>query len=332
MAITITPEIQGQQVSSVASYCYLYEPFRVFIRESDNTALKIYIDLELRATDDASNLVKTIGKIGEYDLNPGVGLGVDLMKIAQQEHNAELYRFGTVDDIVSSWEAIVSKYRYVFKIYSDKTTSPTTVLKIPIIGGRDFDNFTPVVGSNLSLLTEFNKYSVNIDSKWNQAPLITATLVSPTLQDSTPVITKNISVLGKDICGGFLIWKSRYGGWSTWGFELKTERHSHNYVGKLDVGMFSSTLDESGQPYIDVDYTSITTSYSRTLRSLSLSSEELLAVNGINATTAVYYTKDSNKLELMRLSTATVPISSNANGGDVSVRLDSISKVSQQSK
>lgn len=332
MAITITPQIQGQQVNSTYSYCYLYEPLGVNIQESDLTALKIYIDLELRKTNDSTVVVKTISRIGEYDLNPGQGLRVDLMKIAQQEHDSNLYKFATVDDIISSWESVVSKYRYNFKIYSDKTITPVIVSKIPIIGGRTFENFEPVVGINSSLLTEFNKYSVDVGDKWIGAPLINSVLASPILQDSTPTITKTISTGGKKICGGFLIWKSRYGGWSTWGFELKNEKSNHKYIGNLDVGMFLSTSNSNGSPYVEADYTGVETSYSKSLKSLSLSKDELKAVDGINSTIAVYYTSDSNRIELMKLSSATTSLNSNANGGDFSASINSVSKVMQKSK
>jgi len=106
-----------------------------------------------------------------------------------------------------------------------------------------------------------------------------------------------------------------------------------NYTGKLDVGMFESTSPVYGNAYVPVDYTGLDMSYSLSLKSLSLSSDELKAVSGIALSPAIYYVSDfSGKLELMRLSSSTAPIGNIANGGDFSVSLKSISNTSQKTR
>ena len=114
-------------------------------------------------------------------------------------------------------------------------------------------------------------------------------------------------------------------------FNLKTRTFSKKYKGNLEVGMFDSTADINGNPYVGVDYTGIESSYDIMLKSLALSSAELLAVAGINAAPVVYYLEPgSEKIELMRTTSVTVPIDILANGGDFSVSLGNISKTSQQ--
>ena len=105
------------------------------------------------------------------------------------------------------------------------------------------------------------------------------------------------------------------------------------YDDKIEVGMFESTLQSGGNPYVQADYTGITSSYSLTLKALSLSSVELEAVSGIQVSPAVYYMKDSSgALELMRLNSASVPLESQANGGDFSISLSSISTTNHKTK
>ena len=119
----------------------------------------------------------------------------------------------------------------------------------------------------------------------------------------------------------------------SWGFDIKTESEQLSYEGNLDSEMFESTAEEGGNPFIPTDYTKVTTSCSLNLKALSLSSLELQVVRGINFSPAVYYMRDnSGKLELMRLSSASVPISSLSNGGDFSVSLSSISKTGINTK
>ena len=115
-----------------------------------------------------------------------------------------------------------------------------------------------------------------------------------------------------------------------WAFQLKRERQDKSYGGGFDVDTFEAT---NGSAYIPVNYTSVETSYSVSLKDLSLSSNELRAVQSIEASPAVYYMPNSDgRLELMRLGSSSAPIFNMANGGDFSVTLNSISKNFQKTK
>jgi hypothetical protein len=335
MALTIQTEILGQEATSANTYCYLYEPLRVVITESDATATKIFIELEILETSNHTTVVENLVNYGEYDINSGQSLSVDLMKLAQQHHDARVYKYSTVSEITDNtigWHSVVSRYVYKFKITSDITTTATNVLKQPIIGGRAFPDFVATVDSTQDL-TEGYIENVDMVGRFKLFPSFACSLVSPTLQDSSPSITSFTSGVGADVCGGFLIWKSRFGGWMSWGFKLKVETQARQYSGNIEGGMFDSTLDVGGNPYIGVDYTGITTSYGVKLKELNLTSEELRAVAGLQASPAVYYMKTAtSSLELMRVSSVSAPIDNKANGGDFSVTLKSISQSSQKTR
>ena len=240
-----------------------------------------------------------------------------------------------------------------YSTYSEKTITLTgTSTKHSIIGINDFDgngalvsitipaNSTVEIGStqvfksyDSDYLDEISKQEVDMYSKWNGLQLINIDLANLTSSstDKSPTITKVVnSNTNGDFCGGQVVWKSRLGGWCTWAFQLKRERQDKSYGGGFDVDMFEAT---NGNAYIPVNYTSVETSYSVSLKDLSLSSNELRAVQSIEASPAVYYMPNSDgRLELMRLGSSSAPIFNMANGGDFSVTLNSISKNFQKTK
>ncbi len=349
MALTSQVEINGQQASNTTTYCYLYEPFRVIINESDSSATQIYVRLKASRTNFAGMFDDNIAEYAVYDLsNTGV-VSIDLMKIAQQYHNANLYKFSDVEDLSSTstntadtkgWHAFVSRYRYTFYITSDVSTSPLTIAKLPIIGGRTFEEYVPSVYMS-NEVTEAGLYDITLSGRWKTFPNITSTLVSPAAQNATPSVVVDWETQGCVPPGGMLIWKSRFGGWMYWGFDLKKYQQMRNYNGSIPVGMFESD-GPVGKPYIPVDYTSIDTNYKISLKALSLTQDELKAVQGIMASPAVYYMpygigsaaggrglEEPFPMELVRVASASAPFNSRANGGDFSVTLTNISKTSQ---
>lgn len=340
MALTIATEILGQEATALTTYCYLYEPLRIQITESDATAKKIYIELEVRPTSNRNISSAVFVEYGNFDINPGQPLSVDLMKLAQQHHNANVYNFSHIDEIVSDgWKSIVSEYIYAFRITSDVTTTPTLVEKLPIIGGRSFPDFVPTVqasGGSDVRLTEGEVQSLDPYGRWINYPYLVSSLEDLTdtgTADLRPTIQKGISLVGSKACAGQVVWKSRLGGWMTWGFKMKKEAQAKTYSGKIAVGMFESTAAVGGNAYIPADYTGINTSYTLTLKELSLNSDELRAVQSIIASPAVYFMKDTTgSLELMRLTSANAAIDNKANGGDFTVSLSSISTSMQKTR
>ncbi len=477
MALDINPKVLGQEVTDTTTYCYLYEPLEVSILEQGDILKNIEIDLEVISTETGIPY-EVLTKYASYDINEGSPVVIDLMGIAKQYHDANVYKLGLVDDIVGAKDAVVSKYKYNFKIvdknyisdekiengefltdsgwnivstgspsqsswtigsgtanfvsdisrfsslfdrflvnvstnktltvsidvesisetvlnlrfYEDNpsvkvfdvdiTTSgihtyelevssnssiyvtvkgrraigtsgtseitlnsisaidPTyateatysTISKLPIVGGRDFQNFEAEVDENVPT-NEFEKYGIDetyLSNKWANVQIIKTVLKTISGGNSLPTITRTPSTGTKEPCA-FLIWKSRYGGWMYWGFELEKETSLKKYDGSLQVSLFEATGEFNGSTYVPVDFTGITTSYKRVLKSLDLTQDELRAVDGINSSPICYYMKpNSEKVELMRVSSADVPLDSSTDGGDFQVTLSSISQSAQK--
>ena len=339
VGLTVTPQILGQQADATTSYCYLWEPLRVVIEEADVAAKKIYIELTTYNTENSIILNEAIPKYAEFDLNPGQPLTVDLMKIAQQYHNANIYKYSNLAEMTSAnggWKSVVSEFRYKFRITSDITTTPEEIRKIPIIGGRMFKDFTPGVASTIQM-TEAEILGVDLNlGRYAGMPYLETSLADPSLQNATPTITSETVLNGEGgfSCGVSLIWKSRFGGWMAWGFKQLNEKISGiTYGSSFETGMFESTAIMSGNPYIPVNYATVESSYSFTAKELSLTNAELFAVASISSSPAIYRVLgDNGDLELMRLSSATHPLINSANGGDFSVTLKSISQTSQKTR
>lgn len=325
MAITIESNISGQYVDESVTYCYLYEPFNIVVGE-DTTANKISVNLVLRNT--RTDVVEeTILKYGEFDLAPNVKFPIDLMKMSRQYHNANIYKIGAIDDVLSESgkDTVLSNYVYEYEFYSN--TDQLTFYKVrllPIIGGRDFVSFTPKVFQSQKL-TEL--VDLNLLGRYKDMPIFSNQLKVLTSLDKSPNISYSVDMTGENHpCGGILIWKSRLGGWCSWGMDYKSIKFRNRYSGGLSIGMFESTDLINGNPFIEADYTGVEFSKTINLKAFALSKEELKALSNISFSPAVYYTEgDLNKLELMRLTSVDTPINTFINGGDFKVGLSSIS-------
>jgi hypothetical protein len=341
MALTISASSSGDQLSvgGAPNYCYLYEPFGVLITESNTAATKLYIDVVKYATNALTTVVETKVKYVEYDFSTVKSLTIDLMEIAQQIHNANLYKIGELADIIDpANDTVLSKYMYAFKIYTDVTSTPSIIKKIPIIGVREYTNYVPVQLSSINLpkLSEFSELGINpadLIERWTNFKGLKSSvgLVDGSTTDATA--TTELLVPTGNLCkakGGMIFWKSRKGGWMFWGMDLSKKTYATQHEGTLAGGMFRTT--SAGITYVPVNYTEVKSTYNIELKALALSQLELISVAGIASTPVVYYqAKDFNSpIELMKLSSSSAPYTNLSNGGDFSVSLSSISITAQK--
>ena len=327
MALTITPQISGQQANGTLSYCFINEPLKVHVTDSLSTVNQIFVDVTQISTHTGTAETTRVEYIVRDIISLG-GIAIDLMKVVKQLHDFDLYHFSTNSHFSTDGfkDSVLSKYIYKFEFYTNISTTKTTVLKLPILGGRTFQNFVPVVNFTTPI-RELQAGSFDDAYLKNYSnPVFSLRQISSVTNSNYSVITQYDTAQGSESCEGRIIWKSKLGGWMYWGMNLKTSKINGSHSGNIDNGMFESTVfSGGGSVYIPVNYTSVKSSNSITLKCLSLSKEELIAVAEINGSPAVYYQRSpSEKLELMKLTSATAPIKTHINGGDFSVSLSGL--------
>mgnify|MGYP003652608786 CR=1 FL=1 len=335
MALAISKQITGQEAGTTLSYSYLYEPLKIYASENvDVLTSIIYADITRIATDTGVEEDKKVKYIMRDIASLG-GVSIDLSLVMQQLHDFDTLKVGIPDDIVNGWDSVVSKWIYNFEFYTDQSSTKTEILKLPIIGGRRFDNFVPLVDhtNQLSELTRAELFLTNTKNlaipefRLKEISTVTDDDYSPDADTSSPSD-------GLDPCSGAIFWKSKLGGWMVWGMDLKNITNSHKYMGQLSVGMFESTIPTGGgTPYVQTNYTGTSSGQKIKLKSLSVSAEHLKALAEIAGSPAVYYQRHyTSKLELMKMDSSSAPIKSHINGGDFSVSLSSISTMEQKVK
>lgn len=326
MALTVQNRILNQFADSTTRYFYLYEPLPVLVTETDLTARELIVNIDLKNSE--TNVVEeTLTEYATYDINPGQPINIDLMKIVQQAHNADVWKFSSISEILNGNDSIVSKYTYDLKFTTDSINPNEIVVSIlPILGGRNFASFQPLVSNNFPI-NDFEKYGIDVSSRWKDYPTLSTQLLIPNSNTAKVNVTQNTNTEGHCPCGGMLYWKSRLGGWMQWGFDLKTEKSSRKYTNNIEVGMFETPRNQVGvEPFIPTNYSGVTYSNSVTLKSLSIITKELRALDSISQSPVCYYlATPTSRLELVRITGSTVPLSNQANGGDFSVSFGSIS-------
>ena len=161
MALTITPQISGQQANSTLSYCFINEPLKVYITDSLSTVNQIFADVTQISTSTGAVVTTNIGYIVRDVVSLG-GIAIDLMKVVKQLHDFDVYHFSSISDLTGTAgkDSVLSKYIYKFEFYTNISATKTTILKLPILGGRTFENFVPTVDNNTPI-TELSNFAQN---------------------------------------------------------------------------------------------------------------------------------------------------------------------------
>jgi hypothetical protein len=332
MSLTITPQILGQQANSTLSYMFIGEPLKLHITDSDSTVSEIYADVTQIDTE-TGVAETTLEKYVLKDITSLGGVTTDLTKVITQLHDFDVYKYQSVANIVSGWESVVSKYIYKFEFYTNQSETKTEILKLPIIGGRNYQNFSPTIDHTVQIQEIQSTQLQQTYLKGYSVPSFTLKDISLVTDSNYAPTSSELSITtGEEPCEGVIHFKSKLGAWVSWGMNLASVSKSHSYNGNISIGMFESTsYGGGGSPYVPVDYTGSSTSFSISLKSLSLSADILKSLAEINGTPAVYYqATPTSKLELMRLTSASAPIKSLIQGGDFTVSLKRISQTSSR--
>lgn len=322
MAFTFTPKITGQQATSSYTYAYLYESLWVLIQGQTVASGPMSIDLHAYSISNTSSLQETKTDYALLEVGDDATSLADMMGIIRQYLQAEWYKIGHVDDLskdtIVSSKAITLESQYYYQ-------DSGYVRIIPIIGGRGFKDFVPTVATSQSL-TEwtFLGFGTSGHPSFIGYPHFVQYLQDPTGSDVRPYFTKTIATTGRSVCGGAIVYKSKYGGWCTYGFDIMSEDSNNEYVGELAIDTFS--YSDSGNSYMPSNYTGVKSSRTINLKTIGVDILEVKALQGIKESPAVYFCYPDSRLELMRVTSVSAPVDNLRNGSDIEVSLVSIDK------
>ncbi|AGH56783.1 structural protein [Cellulophaga phage phi19:2] len=303
--------------SSDTKYCYLFEPLLISI--TGNRSSSFSIDLEIKRTETGA-VVAVLEDYVYVETHLKSESTIDLMKIVRQHTNSNIFNINNINDI--TWKTIVCEYKYFFRIRTDGSASPIIISVLPIFGGRSYQDFTIQEINQQSKLKMVDVLDEDIYSLWKNVPHIETILKDPTAFDSTPTINITTPQLGKSLCGGCLIWKSFLGGWSTWSFDIAKRSSDHSYLGSIQSDQFESV---NGYKATMVDYSQIQTIDSIELISSKVTKKQALILNELNQSPAIYYKKNNDdRLELVKLTSTSIPIDSINSGGEVKINVKSL--------
>jgi hypothetical protein len=315
MAITVTPRITGQIIDGQRRYRYLFEPLEVKIIEPGSE--QFYIEIQKKNY--TGGIISTYSDYVTGELNASGTVAIDLMKVARDFLSDNIYQIGIPSDI--STGTIVPFY-LTYSVTTDVTSTPVTLDIIPIIGGRTYDQFEANV-TNANALTEFEYLGVALPD-FIGYPKISQSLANATSSNIEPTLNISTANSGATACGGFLIWKSRFGGWAYWGFDIISETPKTSFNETIEQGLFD--VNTNGNPIINANYTGINESYTVSLKALGLKNDYAKVLRGMSSAPVAYLMRGTtSKMELMRVTSVSAPVTNLTDGVDVEISLSSIS-------
>lgn len=316
MAITITTLLTDESVSTSKKHKYLFEPLEVKLSEPGTTLFKIDVVLSNIAT---GALEVSYSNYALLDADENGEAIVDLMSIARDFFDAETYKIGDVSDIDPL--TIVPGRFIQFNVSNDVSLGFEILRAVPLLGQRTFDQWDGEM-SNTKPLTEWELYGIT-QPDYIGYPKITTALKSNDSSDMTPAVTITTPTTGRCVKGAYLLWKSRLGGWCSYGFDVITERETGAYIGSLGNELLRA--NDSGNPFVRANFTKRTVRKTVELKSSGVAQNEVKVLKGIEASPAVYLMRsESSKLEMFRLGGVSESITNLSGGSNVSITLDSI--------
>lgn len=304
--------IPGVNINNALLLGYLFEPFPVSVFENiDDTFV---LDIVRQG--------QTNAEYGAFDVfSPTTPVVVDIALITRQLYNHNIFRYGTIDDLVANPGITIDftpNYRF-------EGSSDFTIRVDFIIGSRSFRDIIPL--STATPLTTRQIQGLDISQRWRDYPILTSSIITSNGRRVGQVTLDREDTLGcPTMDGGMLIWKSRLGGWNQWAFPLIERTPSVKLENDFEVGLFNFDRSLTGQnPFVELDYASARFDESIRLRSLNLSQQEVLAVSDILQSPVVYWLPEPfGRLEPVR-ARPTLPINNLQGGNNFEVNISLIS-------
>lgn len=305
---TGNPPILGNNSLHLA---YLFEPFPVSVEEDTNLTFDL----------DVIQQSQILAEYGAFDVfSPTSPVVVDVALVIQQLYNHNVFRYGTIDDLIANPGIFIDfNPGFTFSGSSDVRINVDF-----IVGSRSFRNIVPI--TTTTPLTTREIYGLDISERWINYPIITSSIILSGGRRTGEATINRSNVGCPEMDGGMLIWKSRLGGWNQWAFPLIDRTPSIRMESDFEVGLFNFDRTLTNQnPFVELDYANTRFDESIRLRSLNLTQQEVLAVSDILQSPVVYWLAEPfGRLEAVR-ARPTLPISNLQGGNDFEVNISLIS-------
>ena len=326
---------------------YIYEPHLIKLTSDDTLVKELKFAGIIFYKPDGTGSDPGVTDYARISLDGDGSAIIDIHKLLRPLVEKDIYKIGEVSDI--TWETIMSKNWYQWSVYeilpNGTTGGSSGSYNIPLHGGRQYKNLEdlsrgllPTGETKVAWLTDWDYNGIK-QPEWIGQPIISSDLPpyfggGLNVMDLRPIVTITTPVTGRNCCGAYLIWKSQYGGWNSYGFDIYIETDSLKYEGKLGgdpLGVVSETA--GANPYIKPNYTEVSTTSKSQLKTVGVPQAEARVLQSLNNSPAVFLKRlGSDKLELMRLNSTSIPLSNLTNGVTVSVSLSSIGEQMQNAR
>lgn len=344
MAFTVRQIGTSNQTATGWKYRYTDEPYWLGMKTDATSATRVDITIQELSWDKV--VTETYTDIGQFFLNNNKEVQIDVMKMLRQIMPSEKYSIA--EDRQMSNPAlghiITPKIYQIILDTNASADAAVTVPVIPILGGRHLvdrvGNLENEIGNEIPL-DPWAKMGLTMPLI-NGFLLYTVTLAPADSADVTPIIEDNPNYTGKKVCGAALFWKSSFGGIAHFGFDVKEEVRDHAYFGELDVEGYSVDSSDWNTvfSYTEPNYIGKINKRVVTLKSSGLSKSDIEALQDLAESPAVYIEESvttgkivgSGYYQLVRVVNLSAPMSSLADGGNVSVALEYVHKNTQRAR
>lgn len=303
--------IPGVNVNNALLLGYLFEPFPVSVFEDTDQTFDL----------DIVEQSQVLADYGAFDVfSSTTPVVIDLALIIRQLYNHNVFRYGTIDDLVANPGIFID-----FAPNFNFEGSSNFTLRVDfLIGSRPFRDILPLSGT--TPLTTREIQGLDISDRWVDYPILTSSIITSGGRRTGQVTVSRSTTGCETMDGGMLIWKSRLSGWNQWAFPLIERTPAVKLENDFEVGLFNFDRTLTNQnPFVELDYASATFDESIRLRSLNLTQQEVLAVSDILQSPVVYWLSEPfGRLEAVR-ARPNLPINNLQGGNDFEVNISLIS-------
>lgn len=311
---SVNPRIIGESVKTHV-YKYINDP--LLVRVGSDSSQPIPIEVKKYSMVTQALISSEIAVTAET--NSSNKVDIDFMKIIRNYIYDDYLKIGKIEDL--------SRQNIGLGLYGIQPVGSGLETKILVLSGvSTYGELTSKINiDHLSPTDEFTKAGTPCP-KFLGYPYVQTTLKDiSSVQNVQPTVLLTFPSSGREVCGLFVIWKSRLGGWVGYDFGIYDEELTSEYGGELPSDF---SANDFGVGYMPQNYMKISSNQSINAKALRVPKNEIEGLRGLRTSPAIYTYKDGI-LELCRLTGFSAQLDNLKAGGDVSISLSPVQTLNQ---